>query len=216
MPNTQILPPLEGESEHTPKIFRNIDTEGFEFTWDGKPFGGALPERVRSWQEEVIDRDMMGKEIGKRIVWRHEILKPILSGEAVTLPKYLVNYAAMHLARKMVKREVYAGKTEAERSIGIVKFVQPEREMELQKLIVKDNFPPESTSATEMSPVHYVSHSGLGVKPGELKREYICDECGQKSPTPAGVVNHKRFRHKKEETQASESEITGVEEVKNQ
>lgn len=210
MPNTTILSPTEEESENTPKKFRNIDTEEFVFTWDSKPFGGSLPERMRGWKEEVIDRDMMGKETGRRMVQRYEILKPILPNEVVVMPKYLVNYAAMHLARKIYKRKIFAGKTEVERSVGILKFVNAEEEMKLQKEMVADNFSTE-TSPTETPietpvaiPTPTVATPTQTIPTEEKKEEetkkpeevsWKC-ECGFIAKNKVGLLAHKRFRHK--------------------
>lgn len=141
MPNSTILPQaLENESDDAPKKFRNIDIESFEFTWNSKPFGGMLPERVRSYQEQKDETDFNGKIISSRMITKYEILKGIEPDEVVIMPKYLVNYAAMHLARKMYKRKMYEGKTEAERSVGIVRIVNPEEEYKLQIQMVTDNF----------------------------------------------------------------------------
>lgn len=209
MPNTQILQPIEGESVDAPKKFKNIDTEDFVFTWDGKPFGGVLLERMKSWQEEVIDRDAMGKEIRKRMVWRYEITKPILSGETVIMPKYLVNYAAMHLARKIYKRKIFAGKTETERSVGILKFVNAEEEMKLQKEMVADNFaevPQEpEIKAPELKPELLTPEpTSTPTIPPEIKKEeekkpeevsWNCEICGFIAKNKVGLLAHKRFKH---------------------
>lgn len=205
MPNTTILPPTEEESENAPKKFRNIDTEDFVFTWDGKPFGGALPERMKGWQEEVIDRDIMGKEIGRRIVQKYDILKPILPNEVVIMPKYLVNYAAMHLARKMYKRKIFAEKTEAERSIGVLRFVNAEEEMKLQKKMVADNFEKETlpTETPIETPVATPTPTPTILteekKEEETKKpeevSWKCEVCGFVAKSKLGLISHKRFKH---------------------
>ena len=68
----------------------------------------------------------------------------VKAGETVSYPKYLVNYAAMHLARKIVKREAFAKvKKDVDKQIGLVRFINPEEEGRLQKEAVRANFTPE-------------------------------------------------------------------------
>lgn len=69
-------------------------------------------------------------------------------GETVTFPKYLVNYAAMHLARKMYKRKMYEAATETERKVGVIRFINAEEEMKLQQEMVKANFPEAQETTT--------------------------------------------------------------------
>lgn len=108
MPNTQILPEIEGEDVDTPKFFTNIDTEDFSCNWNGKDY-------------------------------------TVRPGQTVSYPKYLVNYAAMHLARKMNKREALAKfqGSDLEKQHAYIKFVDPINEMKLQALMVAKNYQTE-------------------------------------------------------------------------
>ncbi len=163
MPNTQILVPDidKGETNDTPKKFRNIDTEDFEFSWDN--------------------------------------VKTIVpAGAVIDLPLYKVNYAAMHLARKIYKRNIFAGKTEAERSIGIVRFVNPEEEWKLQQQMVADNFPKESQAEPQKSLEPAIPTPSI---PEEKKEEVqetnplLCKTCGFTAKSAFGLKSHQR-KHK--------------------
>ena len=145
--NTQILPPVEGESFDAPKKFTNIDKEDFEFTWDN-------------------------------------IKYTVKAGETVTLPKYLVNYAAMHLARKIVKREALeeaarSGKNPNDRLGAAVLIRDENKEMELQKKIVVANFSEETKEEGE----------------NQSKEEFVCEICGFKAKSALGLQAHMR-KHK--------------------
>jgi hypothetical protein len=131
--------------------------------------------------------------------------KPYLvkAGEVVTHPKYLVNYMAMHLARKIYKRKIFEGKTESERSIGILRFVNAEEEMKLMREMVKDNFEEvkEPIKAPEFSP----EPTPVSTIPTEEKKEeekkpeevsWNCEICGFVAKNKVGLLAHKRFRHK--------------------
>jgi len=167
MPNITILPQgLENESDDAPKKFRNIDTEDFVCTWDGKEY-------------------------------------LVKVGEVVSHPKYLVNYMAMHLARKIYKRKIFAGKTEAERSIGILRFVNAEEEMKLMKEMVADNFEsmvqkPESITET-LTPTP-TSDSTIPTTRKEEERKkpeevsFKCEVCGFVAKNKVGLSAHKRFK----------------------
>jgi len=206
MPNTNILGFVEGESENSPKKFKNIDIEPFEFTWDGKPFGGSLPERVRSYQEEVIERDIQGNprrddkgEVISRMVTRYEILKRIEPGETVLLPKYLVNFAAMHLAKKMYKRTAITGKSDVELRAGIYKLRNPEEEMKLQKQMVVDNFEQVLPESSPPEPTPEPTIPTEEKKEEEKKLEEVsntCEICGKICKNKVGKLAHKRFKHK--------------------
>jgi hypothetical protein len=171
MPNICIIPQgLENESDDAPKKFRNIDTEDFVCTWDGK--------------EHIVK-----------------------AGEIIIKPKYLVNFMAMHLARKIYKRKIFEGKTEAERSIGILRFVNAEEEMKLMKEMVKDNFEeepkePEPQSEPEKTPEPIPTQTENlpeekmeeTKKPEEVSCK--CEVCGFVAKNKVGLLAHKRFRHK--------------------
>ncbi len=150
MPNTSILPHLEEEADDMPKKFRNIDMENFELTWDGKPFGGTLGDKIF-----------------------------LFPGEVVVMPKYLVNFAAMNLARKIYKRKAFAEfkGTEHEKANANIRFRNPEEEIKLQKLMVADNFPEQQIEIKEET------------KSEEL---FVCDKCGMKAKSAFGLQAHMR------------------------
>lgn len=166
MPNICILPQNEGvESNDTPKKFKNIDNENFELTWGNKPFGGTLGDKTF-----------------------------MIPGEVVVMPKYLVNYAAMNLARKIYKRKAFAEfkGTEVEKANGMVRFVNPEEEIKLMKLMVADNFPLESV--LEPTPIPTIP---IEIKKEEGKEEsLVCEICQFKAKSKFGLMAHKRLKHK--------------------
>ena len=134
----------------------------------------------------------------------------VRAGEVVTHPKYLVNYMAMHLARKIYKRKIFEGKSEAERSIGILRFVNPEEEMKLMKEMVKDNFEEEKPKEPELpeelvpSAVDYLRKTQTENPTEEKKEEekkpeevsWKCEICGFIAKNKVGYLAHKRFKHK--------------------
>ena len=138
---------------------------------------------------------------------RERIVK---AGETVTEPKYLVNYMAMHLARKMYKRKMFEGKSEAEKSIGIVRTVNPEEEYKLQIQMVADNFEtlpeaPEFPKAPELKPeptpepepkpdLPITPEKKEEGKPEDVSKK--CEICGFVAKNKVGLLAHKRFKHK--------------------
>jgi hypothetical protein len=139
----------------------------------------------------------------------------VKSGEVVTHPKYLVNYMAMHLARKIYKRKIFEGKSELEKSVGILRFVNAEEEMKLMKEMVADNFaesnipktPEPTLTSTASSPTFSMpvsestSNSTIPteVKTEEKKLEEVswkCEICGFVAKNKVGLLAHKRFKHK--------------------
>jgi len=197
MPNTSILPNIEGEAGDSPKKFTNIDTEGFEFWWDGIPFGGCLPERVKITKKEILLSN--GEKDYKTI---YEILRLIEPGETLMFPKHIVNYAAMHLARKMRKREAleaFKG-SEYDRQRSAVKIVDVNMEMELQKKIVAANFPqenvqPEPIQPPVSQPIPEPTPEPVQKQQKEVKK-VKCDICGFEAASNLGLSSHKRFKHK--------------------
>ncbi len=161
--NTSILTPDEnkGETIDTPKKFKNIDTEDFEFSWD-------------------------------------DIKTIVPAGQTKDLPLYKVNYAAMHLARKIYKRKIFEGKSEAERSIGIVRFVNPEEEWKLQQQMVADNFPQEivtiGTIPQEIKPGEIIPP--IKEKKEEEIKQFKCEICGFIAKSEFGLLIHKNKKHK--------------------
>ena len=179
MPNTSVLTPdvNKGETNDTPKKFKNIDTEDFEFSWDS-------------------------------------VKTIVLAGQTIDLPLYKVNYAAMHLARKIYKRKIFEGKTEAERSVGILRFVNAEEEMKLMKQMVADNFetipetpifpkapeiipekPPETPEPTP-NPITTTEEKKEEEEKKPEEVSFKCEVCGFVAKSSLGLLAHKRFKHK--------------------
>lgn len=209
MANTKILPDIQGESNEAPKKFTNIDKEGFEFWWDGKPFGGTFIDRMKSHEEEVINLD--GK-IERKIVY--EFTKPIEPGETVIMPKYMVNYAAMHLARKMIKRENMAAisaKNEEFVKHAAWKVRDEMKEKETQEKIVAANFeaPKQPEISTELPKISVEVPKELPetettegkpevYKPVDaLPSSLICTDCGFPAKSLFGLAAHLRIKHNK-------------------
>lgn len=197
MPNTQILPPVEGEANDAPKLFHNFDNEDFEFSWDG-------------------------------------ITYKVKSGDIVSLPKYLVNYAAMHIARKIYKRESIKrfNGTKEERQVSIhVRDRSNDRviaEIDLQKRAVAKNFNEEelnkdekevkvlesidstnttdatsststtSSTTTQTTTTETTSITTTQPRPKKIMPELTCDICGKKVMGHLALAGHKRSHKSKE------------------
>ena len=198
MPNFTILPQgLAEESDEAPKKFTNIDTEPFSFHWDGKPFGGMFPERM---SVEEIDETNPDGTVMKRKVY--EVTKPFEPGETVTMPKYLVNFAAMHLARKIWKRTAVSNfqGTEYEKKNAAIKIVNPEEEVRLMNKMVAANFP-DNNGTTKEPPIPEVSKENVIDKtlveepPKEEKKKFKCEVCGFEAKNANGLRLHSR-KHK--------------------
>lgn len=168
MPNTSILVPdiEKGETTDTPKKFKNIDMEDFEFSWDN--------------------------------------VKTIIKvGETISLPLYKVNYAAMHLARKIYKRIVLSSKTEIEKKIGLFPLRNEEEEKKLQLQMVADNFEqvpqepeikaPELKPEPTPTPTIPTEEKTEEKKPEEVS--WNCEICGFIAKNKVGLLAHKRFKH---------------------
>lgn len=203
MPIIQVLKPVYNADGYdiekdAPRKFTNIDKEGFEFTWDGIPFGGMFPERMKLNQEQVAGRAVNDKGFVETMTENktvYEFLKPILPGETVTMPKYLVNYAAMHLARKIYKREAFAAfqGTEMEKRNAAIKFVNPEEEMKLMKKMVAANFPEEKVEEAVMPTAESVIDKTQVEKAQDSPLK--CETCGFISKSELGLKAHRR-KHK--------------------
>lgn len=195
MPNLQVLPPVVNPEDGTdiekdaPKKFTNVDSEPFEFTWDGRPFGGMFPERMSASKLEFTNSD--GKPASKT---QYEFLKGIEPGETVTMPKYLVNYAAMHLARKIYKRQAFASfqGTELEKKNASIQFVNPAEEWKLMELMVAENFPGKEKPEVTMPTAETVVDSTQVTPKSEL---LSCDKCEFIAKSEAGLKAHQR-KHK--------------------
>ena len=123
----------------------------------------------------------------------------VKAGETVTYPKYLVNYAAMHLARKMHKRhmlEAYVPEKEERRHIEIqnanIRIVNAEHEMALQAEMVAANFQ-ESTRPVE-PPVQPETPKEPET-PEVPKANFVCETCGFEAKSKLGLGSHMR-KHK--------------------
>jgi len=155
MPNTVIIPAIEGESPDAPKKFRNIDNEPFDCTWDN-------------------------------------ILYTVQPGEMVVHQRPIVNYMAMHLARKMYKRKALAEfvGTEWEKANANIKLFDPEEELKLQQQMVADNFEQPKTETVPIIPEEKKEETAKEDSP------FKCDKCEFIAKSKFGLNSHKRFKHK--------------------
>ncbi len=203
MPNYQILESVPNPEDGTdiekdaPRFFTNIDTEDFEFTWDGKPFGGIFPDRMKSRQENITQRVLNDKGFAESVVGAkivYDFVKPLVAGETVTMPKYLVNYAAAHLARKIYKREAFAAfkGTEEEKKHAAIRFVNPEEEIKLMKKMVAKNFPDQIVEEPKMPTAQTVIDK---TQVDKTKDGVKCDQCDFVAKTELGLKAHRR-KHK--------------------
>ena len=106
------------------------------------------------------------------------------------------------------KRKMFEGKSEAERSIGVVRIVNPEEEYKLQIQMVADNFekptaeivstdlPLTTTIITTQPP----NENNLPEKNEEGKKQeevsFKCNQCGFLAKNKVGLSAHIRFKHK--------------------
>ena len=168
--NTSILPSSEEEAFDAPKKFLNIDTEKFEFTWDGKLY----------------------------------VVHP---GEVAMYPKYLVNYAAMHLAKKIYKRQMFANfkGTEMEKGNANIKFVDAKEQKNLQDKMVALNFPDrvEVGRTTETTTTNVPQETSVPtqpvtttVAPQPANTSLRCEKCNRDFKSPLGLHNHSLRMHK--------------------
>ena len=72
------------------------------------------------------------------------IVHTVKPGESVIKPLYLVNYMAMHLARKIVKREMVKAIPVAKRQSGLYRVRDEKKEKELQEQMVAENEQPKT------------------------------------------------------------------------
>ena len=126
----------------------------------------------------------------------YEFTKPILAGETVMMPKYLVNYAAMHLARKIYKRESFASfqGTEMEKKNAAIKFVNPQEEWKLMEQMVAKNFPDKIVEEAKMPTAEDVIDK-TQVDKTEQPTGFKCDQCDFVAKSELGLKAHRR-RHK--------------------
>ena len=91
---------------------------------------------------ESIDAPKKFKNIDKEpfeCTW-DGIRYEVQPGEIVIKPKYLVNFLAQNLSRKMIKRALIEKIDPKQRQTGLYKIVDTEKEKELQEIMVADNF----------------------------------------------------------------------------
>ena len=191
-PNFTIIPQgIAEESDDAPKKFKNIDSEEFVFHWDGVPFGGVFPDRISCQQEDIVDTN--GNPSKKRVC---QVLKPILPGETVIMPKYLVNFASMHLSRKMWKRQAmnaFVG-TDYEKKNAAIKIVNPEEEVKLMKQMVAENFPEEPKPVESVAPTSETVIDKSQVET-PAKPIFKCEDCEFTAKSKAGLAAHRRKKH---------------------
>ncbi len=139
----------------------------------------------------------------------------VKAGETATYPKYLVNYAAMHLARKMHKRHMidsFVPEREDRKHIELqnanIRIVNPKHEIELQKKMVAANFEGEVPAPEPApEPEDTVTEIPVGVKeaqsgtqttetPKETPKPGVkCGECDFVAKSEFGLKSHMR-KHK--------------------
>ncbi len=192
--NVETIPQgIPEEADDAPKKFRNIDKEEFAFNWDGKPFGGIFANRMKVTQG--ADEDGNPKTF-------YTLLKAIQPDEVVSLPKYLANFAAYKLAKKMFKRDSVIGFNEtppAER-VGLPTLTNEKEEKKLRAQILADN--PEVKAIIEKG--------GLEIKSEAKKEEPVevpigvpekfkCDKCDFEAKSKIGLISHMRTHKEKKE-----------------
>jgi len=107
------------------------------------------------------------------------------AGETGTYPKYLVNFAAMHLARKIVKREARAAQKDDEHVRQAMYSIRDDlKEKELREKAVAANFPEKQEEVKEQQEA-----------PKE-KSPLKCETCGFEAKSAFGLRAHIRLRHK--------------------
>lgn len=180
MPIIKVLPDLPEESNDTPKLFTNIDSEDYEFTWVG---------------DTHYIYDAEGKIIDTRIDKTNYVIK---AGETKTFPKYLVNYAATHLTNKILKREAFAKITdEKARSMGIVNWKNEEKAKELSAKMVVANFPQtEEIKEVQNEPVQIEDAQSSATIQKPAQEPVKCDICGKMVKSKFGLMAHKRLAHR--------------------
>ena len=143
------------------------------------------PKKFRNIDTEVFEDNWDG------------IVHIVQPGEVVIKPKYLVNHMAMHLARKMYKRQAFAAfqGTEREKQSASIRFVNPAEEHKLQVLMVADNFPEVAKPEAPIIPTAetVVDKSQVEIPP---KPTFKCEKCEFTAKSKAGVLAHARRKHK--------------------
>lgn len=179
MPIIKVLEDKPEESNDVPKLFTNIDSEDFEFTWRGDTYTIIKPDGT---SDTRID----------------EVKYVVKAGETKSFPKYLVNYAATWLTNKILKREAFAKITdEKERKMGIVNWKNEEKAKELSAKMVAVNFPKEEQA--EVKAEVKIEEPKIEQPKTETKPAFEpvqCDICGKMVKSKFGLMAHKRLTHK--------------------
>ena len=125
------------------------------------------------------------------------IVYTVKPGETVIHPKYLVNHAANHLARKMVKREkieesiLKHGKDVQNEKMGaMLNFNDPVRSGEIMRAAVAVNFP------NNVYPGQEKEEDKVEEKVLDKGEGWVCEECGFIAKSEFGLKSHKR-KHSK-------------------
>lgn len=119
----------------------------------------------------------------------------VKAGETVIHPKYLVNVMASNLARKIYKRQAFAAfqGSELEKKNAAIRFVNPEEEMKLAKLMVAANFPEEKKPEPIAPTASTVVDKTLVEE--QPKPTFKCDKCDYTAKSKAGLLAHQRRKH---------------------
>jgi len=121
----------------------------------------------------------------------------VKAGATEIYPKYLVNYAAMHLARKIIKRAAFNEyKTEEEKGNKLIRFVKPDQELELMREMVQDN-----PDAPVLKGEPEIKEKDVGVEeskettPVGKEEGFKCEKCDFVAKSKIGLISHSR-KHK--------------------
>jgi len=152
-------------------ILPNLESEAYD-----------VPKKFLNIDNEVFTFHWDGREY---------VVHP---GEVKDYPKYLVNYAAMHLARKIFKRQAFANfkGTEHEKGNANIKFVDAKSERELQEKMVALNYPEKIVDVkNEESPI---LETRIPIEPAKVLPR--CEKCNREFKSPLGLSNHNLRMHK--------------------
>lgn len=122
--------------------------------------------------------------------WIKYVIKP---NETRTFPKYLVNYAATHLTKKIMKREAFAAEPDEKiRKMGLIKWDNEEEAKELSAKMVAKNYKDDIVLSEPKIEKEEEKKEEVETEDNPLK----CDVCGFVSKSKFGLQAHKRLKHR--------------------